>query len=59
MSLTFKEEQWLRTHAGRNSADLFMDEEGRKFVMMWSGKNHEEVKIYLNQHEGEQSLDTL
>jgi len=40
------EQWWLWTHGGRTILDVFRDNYG-KYVLMWDGKEHTYVRIYI------------
>ena len=45
--LTALQMRWVSSRGGRTIADVLEDEKGDRYVMMWSGPNKEEVRVYI------------
>jgi hypothetical protein len=45
--LTHFEKLWLNSRGGRNASDVLVDEAGKKYVLMSSGKKGKDVAVYI------------
>jgi len=49
--LNFKEKIWLNQHGGLTEEDVFLDEQGLKYVLMRDGRGGD-VRVYLPDYRG-------